>query len=40
VFVLRQDIPRLGGIVIAYQKRSSEIIVISLLALWYIFTTG
>jgi len=34
VFVLRQDSPRLAGIVIEYHTRASEIIATSSLALW------
>jgi hypothetical protein len=37
VFVLRQDSPRLAGIVIEYHKSASEIIATTSLALWYMF---
>jgi hypothetical protein len=40
VFVLREDSPKLAGIVIEYHKRASEIIATSSLALWYMFRTN
>jgi hypothetical protein len=40
VFVLRQDSPRLAGIVIEYHKRASEIIATSSLALRWMFETN
>jgi hypothetical protein len=39
VFVLRQDSPRLAGIVIEYHKRDSEVVATSSLALWQMFRT-
>jgi len=40
VFVLRQDSPRLAGIVIEYHKRDSEVIATSSRALWQMFRTA
>ena len=40
VFVLRQDSPRLAGIVIEYHQRTSEIIATSSLMLWHMFRTA
>lgn len=38
VFVLRQDSPRLAGIVIEHHNRASEIIATSALAIWWMFS--